>query len=912
MEIGSLTGSIAIEDQFSSTFDLAVEKVKSFAESFEGMTGDVITGAALVVGAVGAITAAVTALGVEGSTIDGVTTAFDRLSTSVGSTGEEMRHALDEGTKGTVSSLTLMKSTISLLSSGVKVGTDDFETMGKVARELGKATGTDAAGGLEILSGALLTGRVRALQHAGILVDLKQGESDYALNVLHTTTALDALQKKEADRITIMQASKTWLERVGESHLSFKEQVMQAKVAVTEWIEKLEVAVATSPGMQNMLNAIKTGLQQAFGGDSKSLMDLIVNGVNEFAKSVTAAVPYVVSFVLAIKDVWHAIEERSDLLINTAKVVGAFAAAWAVWTVGGALVVGIVDGFAAIASGITGMTAAMALNPLGAVAVAAAATALAITSYATAQANAALQTETAAAQLFVMNKAIDAGDKALIGLTPSAKNAADAALYLAGGAKKAADAHTEVAKATDEHKKAIELLVKQLTVIEDKPIVLAGAFAKLSEKQLENVEVQKKLLSLFDQQLAAHVALTAGESAYYLKMTETNLAIRDKGIQQLLLDGVTLQAIETEKRHGLSLDAIALKHHATIDSLKEFIVTETEYDKAITASLTSQENAWTEWTKVVLESLNVTAFEKAKAAIVAMFDSQVQAMDRAKEAHIKSGKEWTAVDQELYTEELSRYKGLQDLKLAYEVQKMKESNVNSQEHYQHLADIAKATLKDALEISGGITTTETVALSKAADEAQLLADHWVTGQSAMTTAITTTTTAVQGLATATVAASLGVTTAVSTTTAAVYAEADAWLALERAKTPTSGGYDGLLNSSSGSRGGSSMERGYGINQNPNLVPIDGGTKVGFGTTFSIPHHADGGSFTAGQPIMVGERGPEIVVPPMSGSVIPNEALGGTTITMNINGVWDPATIHTMADMLNQATMRRSGRKFSIS
>ncbi len=45
--------------------------------------------------------------------------------------------------------------------------------------------------------------------------------------------------------------------------------------------------------------------------------------------------------------------------------------------------------------------------------------------------------------------------------------------------------------------------------------------------------------------------------------------------------------------------------------------------------------------------------------------------------------------------------------------------------------------------------------------------------------------------------------------------------------------------------------------------------------------ADGGSFDGKSPFMVGERGPEIIVPSGSGSVIPNHKLGGgTTVVIN--------------------------------
>ena len=47
--------------------------------------------------------------------------------------------------------------------------------------------------------------------------------------------------------------------------------------------------------------------------------------------------------------------------------------------------------------------------------------------------------------------------------------------------------------------------------------------------------------------------------------------------------------------------------------------------------------------------------------------------------------------------------------------------------------------------------------------------------------------------------------------------------------------------------------------------------------------ADGGSFKGGKPIMVGEKGPELILPSRGGTVIPNHMLGGggMNITMNI-------------------------------
>lgn len=52
----------------------------------------------------------------------------------------------------------------------------------------------------------------------------------------------------------------------------------------------------------------------------------------------------------------------------------------------------------------------------------------------------------------------------------------------------------------------------------------------------------------------------------------------------------------------------------------------------------------------------------------------------------------------------------------------------------------------------------------------------------------------------------------------------------------------------------------------------------------LPGRASGGTVTANQPYMVGERGPELFVPNASGGIVPNHRLGGgSTTVVNING-----------------------------
>lgn len=62
----------------------------------------------------------------------------------------------------------------------------------------------------------------------------------------------------------------------------------------------------------------------------------------------------------------------------------------------------------------------------------------------------------------------------------------------------------------------------------------------------------------------------------------------------------------------------------------------------------------------------------------------------------------------------------------------------------------------------------------------------------------------------------------------------------------------------------------------------------FGSIGSIFGFANGGNPAMGKPILVGERGPELMIPRNASTIIPNEALGGgsnqTTVTYNIQAV----------------------------
>jgi hypothetical protein len=81
--------------------------------------------------------------------------------------------------------------------------------------------------------------------------------------------------------------------------------------------------------------------------------------------------------------------------------------------------------------------------------------------------------------------------------------------------------------------------------------------------------------------------------------------------------------------------------------------------------------------------------------------------------------------------------------------------------------------------------------------------------------------------------------------------------------------------------------------------IVGMVKSTLGSVFGVPAgvKAIGGSVQSGQPYMVGERGPEMFVPSRSGSIVPNNKMGGgINISVDARGSSDPAAVRQQVEL----------------
>jgi len=84
-------------------------------------------------------------------------------------------------------------------------------------------------------------------------------------------------------------------------------------------------------------------------------------------------------------------------------------------------------------------------------------------------------------------------------------------------------------------------------------------------------------------------------------------------------------------------------------------------------------------------------------------------------------------------------------------------------------------------------------------------------------------------------------------------------------------------------GGGSSEPASKYGSAANLAGPKGDFGLGSGPMFPFtPQRALGGQVGAGRSYMVGERGPELFVPGAQGNIVPNNAMGSTSVVVNVD------------------------------
>ncbi len=100
---------------------------------------------------------------------------------------------------------------------------------------------------------------------------------------------------------------------------------------------------------------------------------------------------------------------------------------------------------------------------------------------------------------------------------------------------------------------------------------------------------------------------------------------------------------------------------------------------------------------------------------------------------------------------------------------------------------------------------------------------------------------------------------------------------------------------------------------PSLLPAGQGAPIVDRSFASPGPKAIGGSVQAGGSYMVGERGPELFVPARSGSIVPNDQMGGGTVVINQSLNFSTGVAQTVrAEVMNMLPMISNAAKAAVA
>lgn len=263
VSVAELVGSIELDDDFSSAL------------------GGVTVGITAAIAAVGALSAAIVALGMRGSDVGDITEAFDMMNQQIGNTGDVIG-GLREAFDGTVTDFTIMEATNKALNMGLKITAEEMALTATAARVLGEKTGVDAVEAYERMNAAMATGQTRMVKGLLDTVALSEAVDKYAASLGKSTSELSAHERQLATQTAILQAAKTATENFGEVQLDFTDRIKIGQTAIANFTDRLAVTVATTPALNAIIDQLNGFLEQLIAWldqNRQAVQDWITMGI---------------------------------------------------------------------------------------------------------------------------------------------------------------------------------------------------------------------------------------------------------------------------------------------------------------------------------------------------------------------------------------------------------------------------------------------------------------------------------------------------------------------------------------------------------------------------------------------------------------------------------------------------------
>jgi hypothetical protein len=316
LNVGTVKGTVELEDRMSTAVDLLEHKIESLDEKFGGMGRHFAETASSFFTAEAALDAVREAahlaaetlqeITIEGSHAADIEDTFDHLTERAGLFGDTLLSKTREGLRGTVTDMDIMTRVNQNLAVGLNLTASQMDTLAKGAFALAKATGGDVAGAMDKLSDAMVTGRTRGIAMLTGKIDLTAAEDRFAESLGTTTDHLSEQGKQAAIQQAILEKVGEASERVGDVQVRLADKIQQVKVEFQNFLEELGTAVATSPVIAAGFDNIRAALESAFGDDQAAAVREISHWIDQAAIDVLSFAENAVDAAGVIGQEWYA------------------------------------------------------------------------------------------------------------------------------------------------------------------------------------------------------------------------------------------------------------------------------------------------------------------------------------------------------------------------------------------------------------------------------------------------------------------------------------------------------------------------------------------------------------------------------------------------------------------------------
>lgn len=161
----------------------------------------------------------------NGAKFSALSDSFERLTRSIGQSGDAMLSMTRSATKGLITDLDIMQSSNKAILLGLPVTSGEMSKLAQTAVTLGRAMGQDATKSLDDLITALGRSSPMILDNLGLTVKLGEANDAYAQKLGKTSSQLTDAEKKMAFYEAAMSAASKKLDELGDIQLGVIDQL---------------------------------------------------------------------------------------------------------------------------------------------------------------------------------------------------------------------------------------------------------------------------------------------------------------------------------------------------------------------------------------------------------------------------------------------------------------------------------------------------------------------------------------------------------------------------------------------------------------------------------------------------------------------------------------------------------------